>query len=214
MKACVVVFGREPIAGKVKSRLVTGIGAEAAARIYAAVLDNTLEIVTNSGARVVLSLAETPSGSWVRNLDVTVEIQRGSDLGHRMEDAFARRFAEGEGRVVIVGSDCPWLRATHIAKASAKLGGADVVLGPATDGGYWLVAQRPPGLAMFTRIPWSSPETLEQTRKRIRALGCTWHELEELVDIDTVEDLDHVLANPRTPEILRVKLRAALSTTT
>jgi len=210
MKTCVVVFGREPVPGEVKSRLAAGIGADAAARVYGAILEHTLEDARIGGARVVLSLADVPSGSWAGNMNVATEIQRGSNLGDRMEDAFARRFAEGEARVVIVGSDCPWLRATHIAKASAKLGGADVVLGPATDGGYWLVAQRPPGLAMFTRIPWSSPETLEQTRKRIRALGGTWLELEELVDIDTVDDLEFVLTDPRTPETLRRRLLSAL----
>ena len=214
MKTCVVVFGREPIPGVGKSRLAAGIGAEAAARIYAAVLENTLDVATKSGARVVLSLAEVPSGLWDRNLDVAVEVQRGKDLGDRMDDTFARRLAEGEKRVVIVGSDCPWFTATHVAKASAKLGGVDAVLGPASDGGYWLVAQRPPGLAMFARIPWSSPETLAKTRERIKALGGTWSELEELVDIDTVDDLELVLADPRTPEALREKLRAALGATT
>jgi len=209
MKACVVVFGREPIPGEVKSRLAAGIGADAAARVYGVILERTLEVGRDSGARVVLSLAELPSGSWCLDQDVVVEVQRGDDLGERMADAFTRRFAEGERRVVIVGSDCPWLRATHIAKASAKLGGADVLLGPATDGGYWLVAQRPPGLAIFSDIPWSSPETLGDTRKRIRALGGTWLELEELVDIDTVDDLELVLSDPRTPEALRAKLRAA-----
>jgi len=209
MKACVVVFGREPIPGEVKSRLAAGIGADAAAQVYGAILEHTLEVGRDSGARVVLSLAELPSGSWSLDQDVVVEVQRGDDLGERMADAFTRRFAEGERRVVIVGSDCPWLRGTHIAKASAKLGGADVLLGPATDGGYWLVAQRPPGLAIFSDIPWSSPETLGDTRKRIRALGGTWLELEELVDIDTVDDLELVLSDPRTPEALRAKLRAA-----
>jgi len=210
VKTCLVVFGREPIPGEVKSRLATGIGPEAAARVYATVLEHTLETAQNSGARVVLSLAEEPSGSWARNLVVPVEVQRGGDLGDRMDDAFARRFSQGEQRVVIVGSDCPWFRATHIAKASAELGGVDSVLGPATDGGYWLVAQRPPGLAMFARIPWSSPETLARTRKRISALGGTWSELEELVDIDTVEDLELVVADPRTPEILRHQLLRSL----
>jgi rSAM/selenodomain-associated transferase 1 len=198
----------------VKSRLAEGIGAEAAARVYAAILDQSLEVARISGAKVVLSLAEVPSGPWARDLDVAVEIQKGDDLGARMDDAFARRFAEGEGRVVMVGSDCPWFTATHVARASAKLGGADAVLGPAIDGGYWLVAQRPPGLPIFTRIPWSSPDTLEKTRQRISAVGGTWFELEELVDIDTADDLELVLADPRTPEALRAKLRAALSVTT
>ena len=211
MKACVVVFGREPIPGEVKSRLAGGMGANAAAQVYGAILEHTLEVGRDRGARVVLSLAELPSGFWSLDQDVVVEVQRGDDLGERMADAFTRRFAEGERRVVIVGSDCPWLRGTHIAKASAKLGGADVLLGPATDGGYWLVAQRPPGLAIFSDIPWSSPETLGDTRKRIRALGGTWLELEELVDIDTVDDLELVLSDPRTPETLRLRLLDALS---
>jgi rSAM/selenodomain-associated transferase 1 len=210
MKACVVVFGRQPVPGKVKGRLAEGIGTEAAARVYAATLEHTLEVAGNSGTRVVLSLADAPSGPWARGLGVMVEVQHGNDLGDRMDDAFARRFAEGEGRVVVVGSDCPWFDATHIVKAAAKLGGADAVLGPVTDGGYWLVAQRPPGLAIFARIPWSSPDTLERTRKRIAALGGTWCELEELVDIDTADDLELVLDHPRTPESLREKLLAAL----
>jgi rSAM/selenodomain-associated transferase 1 len=173
-------------------------------------LEHTVEVARGSGARVVLSLAEVPSGAWVRDLDVPVEVQRGSDLGDRMDDAFARRFAEGEERVIVVGSDCPWFTATHVAKASAKLGGAEAVLGPSTDGGYWLVAQRPPGLAMFARIPWSSPDTLERTRERIKALGGTWFELDELVDIDTEEDLELVLADARTPEPLRRRVLSAL----
>ena len=210
MKACVVVFGREPIPGEVKSRLAAGIGADAAARVYGAILEHTLEVGRDSGARVVLSLAELPSGSWSRDQDVVVEVQRGDDLGERMADAFTRRFAEGERRVVIVGSDCPWFGASHVAEASEELDGVDAVLGPATDGGYWLVAQRPPGLAIFSDIPWSSPETLGDTRKRIRALGGTWLELEELVDIDTVDDLKHVLSDPRTPGTLRLRLLDAL----
>jgi len=209
VKTCVVMFGREPVSREVKSRLAASVGAEVAARIYAAILDHTLEVAANSDARVVLSLAEIPSGSWRRNLKVAAEVQRGDDLGERMDDAFARRFAEGEERVVMIGSDCPWLSAGHIAEAAEKLVTVDVVLGPATDGGYWLVAQRPPGLAIFERIPWSSPETLEQTRRRISALGGTWSELEELVDVDTVKDLELVLGHPRTPESLRIRLSAA-----
>lgn len=211
MKACVVIFGREPVPGEVKSRLAEGIGAQAAAGIYAATLEHTLEVARTSGARVVLSLADVPSGAWVRDIEGAIEIQRGANLGDRMDDAFARRFAEGEQRVVLIGSDCPWMTSSHIIKASAKLGGADAVLGPSADGGYWLVAQRPPGLPLFARIPWSTSETLARTRTRIRALGGTWSELEELVDIDTADDLELVLGDPRTPETLRHKLRAAVT---
>ena len=141
MRACAVVFAREPVAGEVKTRLARAIGDEEAAGVYAAILEHTIEQVTTSGARVILSLADVPSGRWLREITVPIEIQRGEALGDRMYDAFERRFAEGETRVVVVGSDCPWLKASHVALATAKLGGADVVLGPADDGGYWLVAQ-------------------------------------------------------------------------
>ena len=210
MKICVVVFAREPVPGEVKTRLAEGVGALAAAEVYAAILEHTLEVAKSSGARVVLSVADVPSGAWVREMNIAVEIQRGADIGDRLHDAFDRRFDEGEQRVVIIGSDCPWSAATHIVRASAKLGGADAVLGPTKDGGYWLLAQRPPGLPLFARIPWSSPETLELTRSRIRALGGTWSELEELIDIDTAEDLEIVLSDPRTPEPLRQRLRDAV----
>lgn len=210
MKACVVVFAREPVAGEVKTRLARAIGDGAAARVYAATLEHTIEQATTSGARVILSLADVPSGRWLRGISVPIEIQRGENLGDRMFDAFERRFAEGETKVVVVGSDCPWLTAGHFALATAKLGGADVVLGPADDGGYWLVAQRPPGLPLFARIPWSSPEALERTRGRIAALGGTWLELEELVDIDALADLELVLEDSRTPEALRRRLHDAL----
>ena len=210
VKACVTVFGREPIPGEVKGRLAATIGAGRAARVYAAILEHTLDTARTCGGRVVLSVADVPSGFWARKFDVAVEVQRGEDLGDRMEDAFARRFSEGEERVIVVGSDCPWFAATHAARASARLGGIDAVLGPAYDGGYWLVGQRQPGLPIFAGIPWSSPETLERTRKRIAALEGTWSELEELIDIDTAEDLELVLNDPRTPEVLRGRLRTAL----
>ena len=210
MKACVVIFAREPVPGQVKSRLAADIGDRAAARVYEATLANTINEARSSGARVVLSLADVPSGSWAGTHELPIEIQRGGDIGDRMDDAFSRRFGEGETRVVVVGSDCPWLRAAHVARASAKLGGAEAVIGPAADGGYWLVAQRSPGLPLFARIPWSSPETLARTRTRIENLGASWYELEELVDIDTGADLELVLDDPRTPEPLRRRLLGIL----
>jgi rSAM/selenodomain-associated transferase 1 len=207
VSACVVVFAREPVPGRVKSRLAATLGDANAARVYEATLEHTLDVASRSGARVVLSLADAPSSAWVYRFEFEVEIQHGNDLGARLEDVFARRFGEGEGRVVVIGSDCPWIFPNHIAKAVARLSAVDAVFGPATDGGYWLVAQRQPGLSLFENIPWSQPETLERTRQRLVASGGTWSELEELVDIDTMDDLDLVLADPRTPDELRVKLR-------
>ena len=203
MTTSVVVFGREPVVGKVKRRLARGLGADAAARIYAAVLDHTLHTVSGCGVPCFLSLAEVPSEKWKKPDGFSLEIQVSGDLGDRMAATFARRFREGARRVVLLGSDCPWVVATHVHAAIAFLEDSEVVIGPATDGGYWLVAQRAPGVDLFTGVPWSSPGTLDRTRKRLAALGVAWTEIEELRDIDTASDLEAVLNDPRTPEGLR-----------
>jgi len=207
MRTEVVVFGREPVPGRVKSRLAVTLGAERAAAVYAALLDHTLGEAMRSGLEVVLALAEPPSPAWVRALGLPFELQRGANLGARMAAAFARCFAAGAERVVLVGSDCPGLAARHLRAAVAALDEAAVALGPAADGGYWLVAQRWPGLDVFTGVPWSTTATLEATRTRLRGLGADWRELEALGDIDTEDDLRAALGDDTIPAGLRRRLR-------
>ena len=163
-----------------------------------------------SGARVILSLASVPSGGWVRDFDAYLELQPTGDLGDRMANAFARRFAEGEDRVIIIGSDCPYLTPQHLRGAAVGLDDSDVVLGPASDGGYWLVAQRAPGVDLFSSIPWSSHNTLQRTQQRLDAIGASWSLLEELADIDTAEDFEAAIDDPRTPGELARRLLEAL----
>ena len=127
-----------------------------------------------------------------------------------MAEAFTRRFAEGEDRVVVVGSDCPRITTRHLRNGVEELERAEVVLGPTTDGGYYLVAQRPPGVDLFSKIPWSSAETLASTRNRLRDLGTELAELEELSDIDNQSDLDRLLADQHTPVTLARRLREVL----
>ena len=208
-RPCVVVFGREPVAGEVKTRLAAGIGGPAASRIYAVTLEHTLEALVDSGARVVLSLAEASSDEWARGIDCSIEVQGTGDLGDRMADAFERRFSEAEERVIIIGSDCPLITPEHLQAAADALADRDVVLGPAIDGGYWLVGQRRPGVDLFSDIPWSSHDTLDQTRQRLADVKASWTELEELRDIDTREDLEAVLDDPRVPEDLCRRLNHA-----
>ena len=208
---CVVVFGREPVPGRSKTRLAAGVGGSAAARLYAVTLANTLDVAVASGGRVILSLASVPSGGWVRDFDVSLELQPPGDLGDRMANAFARRFAEGEDRVMIVGSDCPNLTPEHLRGAAVGLDDADVVLGPAADGGYWLVAQRAPGVDLFSDIPWSSHKTLSRTTARLDDIKASWSVLEELADIDTAEELEAAIDDPRTPGDLVRRLLEALN---
>ena len=212
MTTRVVVFGREPLPGRVKSRLASTIGGERAAAAYAVLLDAALQAARATGFETVLSLAEAPSAAWARGLAVAWEAQRGADLGSRMAAAFAAHFRDGVERVVVVGSDCPGLRPRHLREAEAALSGAAVVLGPSADGGYWLVAQRAPGVDLFSEIPWSAPTTLAATRRRLEALGVAWSEPETLADIDTEADLLAALDDDAVPESVRRRLRAIVRT--
>jgi uncharacterized protein len=208
----IVVFGREPRPGRVKSRLAATIGGESAAAVYAVLLDAALQAARATGFETVLSLAGPPSAAWARGLRVAWELQQGADLGSRMAAAFAAHLGGGAERVVLVGSDCPGLRPRHLLAAQAALAAAPVVLGPSADGGYWLIAQRPPGVDLFSEIPWSVPTTLAATRRRLESLGVGWSELEMLADIDTEADLLAALDDDAVPESLRRRLRHIVRT--
>ena len=206
---CVVVFGREPRPGGVKTRLARGIGDQAAAAVYGVLLEATLRHASAVGAHLVLSLAESPSNGWDPPMEAPIEVQGDGDLGRRMGHSFTRRFADGYDRVVIIGSDCPALRPHHIVEAFKRLADVPVVLGPAVDGGYWLIGQSAPGGLDLSGIPWSSPETLSATRRRLRDLEVDWQELAELRDIDRPEDLRWAMAAPEIDRELADRLRHA-----
>ncbi len=211
MSARLVVFAREPLAGRVKTRLARGTGAEAAAAVYSALLEHTVDTARAAGIEATLSLAAAPTARWAAELDLPFEVQSGGDIGGRMAESFDRRFSTGSDRVVIIGSDNARLQPDHIRSAFAALEDLPVVFGPAEDGGYWLVGQRLPGADLFTGVPWSSPDTLETTRERLRNLEISWHELETLPDVDTAEDLRRAISDPRVSEALRRKLTSALT---
>jgi rSAM/selenodomain-associated transferase 1 len=206
----VVVFAREPLPGRVKTRLAAAIGEGAAASVYAALLERTVAVAAGTDFDLVVSYAEAPSPAWTADLTQRWEVQRGGDLGERMRDAFDRRFGEGRECVVVVGSDCPPLQQEHLADAADALENVPVVIGPATDGGYWLVAQRRPGRDLFSGIPWSSPNTMDATRERLATLAVDWVELDEFYDIDTETDLHAALADPDLDPDLRERFVNAL----
>jgi hypothetical protein len=209
-RGCIVVFGRQPLAGRVKTRLAAALGAATAARVYDVLLEHTVRTASSTDARVVLSLAEPPVEKWAPEAEVEVELQMEGSLGDRMRDAFQRRFGEGEDRVVIIGSDCAAVSAARLREAFEALVEGGPVLAPAVDGGYWLVAQRAPGIDLFSGVPWSTPETLRATRHRLRQLGASWHELSELRDIDTAADLEAALRDPATPPDVARRLAECL----
>ncbi len=115
--------------------------------------------------------------------------QAGGELGVRMRDAFARAFAEGAERVVIVGSDLPEISASLLRRAFDLLDGSPAVIGPARDGGYYLLGLTGMIGGVFDGIEWSTPGVLAATLDRLRAAGVEPAMLEPLSDVDTVEDL-------------------------
>jgi rSAM/selenodomain-associated transferase 1 len=191
----VLVFVRAPEAGRVKTRLAAAIGAEAALRIYRRLAEHTLrEAAALAGDGVQLRVHYTPAdaGDAVRawlGAGPAYLSQAEGDLGVRMEDAFARAFADGADQVVIVGSDLPALSASLLRRAFGLLDAHPAVIGPARDGGYYLLGLTGPVAGIFHGIAWSTPRVLAATLERFRAAGIHPPLLEELADVDEVEDL-------------------------
>jgi uncharacterized protein len=208
-RSCIVVFGREPVPGRGKSRLADTIGDAAAARVSAVLLQHTLAEARATGLEFCLALADPPGPGFTDPGGAEVLLQGDGDLGARMEGCFADRFAAGYTRVVLVGTDIPGLRRHHLLGARGQLTAVQAVLGPARDGGYYLVAQRAPGADLFQDIPWSTPQTMAATRRRIERLGLFHREIETLEDLDTDADLDRALDDPTLLAPLREALREA-----
>jgi hypothetical protein len=204
----IVVFGRIPTPGRVKTRLASAIGDSAAAEVYRLLLDHVLAEACAAAPTVTLALADAPSenDAWRPPAGVKIEIQHAGDLGARLLKSFARHFSQGAETVILVGSDLPGLAARMLADAASALTRVPVVLGPSADGGYWLVGQRRPGHDLFTGVPWSSPEVLHATRRRLLELKVAHEELRTLRDIDTLSDLEAVVADTELDETLRRRI--------
>jgi rSAM/selenodomain-associated transferase 1 len=185
-----IVFVRAPRAGAVKTRLAAKIGASAACDAYQklvrAVL-NRIDSIRDVQLRYSPDDAESEVRPWLK-AQWTLSPQGSGELGERLTRAFAESFAEGARRVVIIGSDCPWLSDGDIEEAWNDLKTHDLVLGPARDGGYWLVGLREPKPEVFNGISWSTEAVLEQTLEHARAEGLRFRLLRELRDVDTLGD--------------------------
>lgn len=192
---CVLVFVRAPERGRVKTRLAAAIGEEAALRVYRRLAEHTLRAASHlaaEGARVRVHHTPADAGDAVRawlGAGPVYLPQADGDLGRRMEDAFARAFAEGAERVVIVGSDLPDVSASLLRRAFHALDAHPAVIGPARDGGYYLLGLTRLIPGVFDGIAWSTPDVLAATLARFVAAGVTPAMLEELADVDEVQDL-------------------------
>lgn len=185
-----LVFVKAPRPGFVKTRLAASLGVEAATLAHTELVGVTLDRIAGS-ANVTLCFtpadAEAEIASW-RRPGWALLPQVAGDLGRRLERAFACAFAAGAARVAAIGTDCPDLTADDLGAAWRALDSADVVLGPAADGGYWLIGLRRPQPALFDGIAWSTDRVLRQTLAIARAAGLRVRLLRELRDVDDEAD--------------------------
>ena len=184
-----LVFIRNPQSGKVKTRLARTVGDAEALRIYLVLLDKTRSAALDVRAvrRLFYSDFIDPFDDWPES-DFSKEIQAVGDLGERMEQAFRSSFESGASKAVVIGSDCPQLSGEILQTAFDKLEEADFVLGPAPDGGYYLLGMKVLEPSVFHGIEWSTETVCTRTLEKIQAAGKSCALLPVLSDVDTEED--------------------------
>ena len=203
MTALLIIFAKEPRPGQVKTRLSPPLSPEAAAQLYHCfILDILDEMARVPEVRLAVAFSPLTARGFFRRLappGTNLFPQVGADLGERMARAFARSFAAGFGPVLLRGSDVPDLPAAVLLEAKEVLAArrAQVVLGPATDGGYHLVGLTEPQPRLFQGPAWSSSTVLADTLRLARQQGLRVHLLPPWADIDTYDDLRTFLHRAR-----------------
>jgi rSAM/selenodomain-associated transferase 1 len=200
----ICIFAKPPLAGEVKTRLAAALGADGAARLARAFLDDTVESV-----RALPWAAPALASTVSVTADVPVLMQGEGDLGERIERVL-RAALEQAPIAIAIGADTPALPSRLLESARMALEDADVALGPAEDGGFYLLALRHCPQGLLRDLPWSSVDTLRATLKRLHALGLRTRLLDPWFDVDRAEDLDRlatlieqgVLRAPRTALVL------------
>jgi len=194
-KEHLIVFSRYPEPGKTKTRLIPALGAQGAAALQRQMTEYTLLQVREICSLRPLSLEVRFAGgnaslmqNWL-GADLVYQPQGEGDLGSRMARSLAFAFQAGMERVVIIGTDCPGLNAHLIGSAFDGLIAHDLVLGPATDGGYYLIGLSSFICQLFSGISWGSAQVLQQTQNIACDLELSVDYLMELADVDRPEDL-------------------------
>lgn len=190
MKEALIIFIRNLVPGNVKTRLAKEIGDEAALEVYNKLLHHTQFITRelNCHKFVYYSDLITDYDIW-ENKDYFKRVQKGDDLGERMLNAFKETFEMGYTKLVIIGSDCFELSSSGIEQAFHMLENYDAVLGPAADGGYYLLGLKRVLQNLFENKTWSTGSVLAESLADLRESHCSSFLLPILRDIDKIEDL-------------------------
>lgn len=187
-KNALIIFVKNPVSGKVKTRLAKSIGDENALKVYQVLLEHTFKITEPLACDKFVFYSDKIEKDWQHN-SYQQHLQSGNDLGERMSNAFSEIFKLGYQRVAIIGSDCYELTSAIIEKSLSELSENDIVIGPAKDGGYYLLAMKSLHPELFKNKTWSSDSVLSDTFKDVHAMKLKYKLFEELNDIDDVNDL-------------------------
>lgn len=190
MQNALLVFTKNAEPGKVKTRLASSIGDEQALEVYKELLTHTLQVTKPATANkyVFYSTKIEDNDNWQRN-NFIQHLQNGHSLGERMSNAFQKVFELNNKKGVMVGTDCFDLTTNIIESAFDALDENDVVIGPALDGGYYLLAMKQHQKMLFENIEWSTGSVLADTLDVCKRNDLKYSLLPALSDIDTVSDL-------------------------
>jgi rSAM/selenodomain-associated transferase 1 len=187
----VLVFAKAPRSGLVKTRLAREVGEERALSVYRNIGEQVTSAVSSEYPVTVWydpPGAEPEMRAWLGDREFAT--QRGSDLGSRMEHAFRHHFARGDTPVLAIGADAPAVTAETIREALGILQRVDVAIGPAVDGGYYLLGLKVLHEPLFHEVPWGTSDVLQVTVRRCQDLDLTVGQLGIQRDVDTAEDLE------------------------
>lgn len=188
-----LIFARNPEKGKVKTRLAAGLGDEAALKIYEMLLQHTEKVTRDLDSDKIVYYSEDASEESVfKDFVYRKELQKGTDLGDRMKNAFSEGFTEGYKKIIIIGTDLYDLQQKDLETAFSKLDTYDYVIGPAEDGGYYLMGMKQLNSALFSNKSWSTKNVLSESLRDLKDENV--YLLEEKNDIDVIDDLDGIQA--------------------
>lgn len=189
-KNLLIIFTRNPVLGKVKTRLAKTVGDKTALDIYTFLLKKTKEITLDSHCDKVVYYSEKLIKNDIWNCNsFRKEVQSGEDLGAKMKNSFYDAFENNYRKVVLIGSDIYDLESYHINEAFKKLETNDVVMGPALDGGYYLIGLKKMHPKIFDNKKWGSSTVRKDTLKNLEKVDV--HLLPILNDVDVIEDIEH-----------------------
>ena len=189
MKQGLIIFVRKPEPGKVKTRLAATIGDEKTLLIYKELLQHTFEIANAIDADKFVFYHEEIEGNDLWTAERFFKfVQINKDLGKKMNHAFTSLFEQGYEKAIIIGSDCYELNATIVNEAFESLNDNDVVIGPAKDGGYYLLGMKKMYSFIFENKEWSTPTVFNDTMADFRKQQLSFYVLPVLTDVDTEKD--------------------------